>query len=180
MKRHVDEVEVLGLLGKIVTADAQVLVLDREKYNKMEITTEKESERERRQIEKKGFLFDQYVAGNNNHGNKVNLLTQKWYQKGPFPGSVRCCSTQEEMQTQAAQVSVFSSDAPDLTALPWATLSLTRNTGIPQMTMAEAQRSGTDATKKAASFPFTSATNSPLYLSIYIPLSLLCWLRKPN
>lgn len=53
MKRHVDEVEVLGLLGKIVTADAQVLVLDREKYNKMEITTEKESERERRQIEKK-------------------------------------------------------------------------------------------------------------------------------
>lgn len=53
MKRHVDEVEVLGLLGKIVTADAQVLVLDREKCNKMEITTEKESERERRQIEKK-------------------------------------------------------------------------------------------------------------------------------
>lgn len=53
MKRHVDEVEVLGLLGKIVTADVQVLVLDREKYNKMEITTEKESERERRQIEKK-------------------------------------------------------------------------------------------------------------------------------
>lgn len=53
MKRHVDEVEVLGLLGKIVTADAQLLVLDREKCNKMEITTEKESERERRQIEKK-------------------------------------------------------------------------------------------------------------------------------
>lgn len=53
MKRHVDEVEVLGLLGKIVTADAQVLVLDREKCNKMEITTEKESKRERRQIEKK-------------------------------------------------------------------------------------------------------------------------------
>lgn len=179
MKRHVDEVEVLGLLGKIVTADAQVLVLDREKCNKMEITTERERAREKTN-RKKGFLFDQYVAGNNNHGNKVNLLTQKWYHKGPFPGSVRCCSTQEEMQTQAAQVSVSSSDAPDLTALPWATLSLTWNTGIPQMTMAEAQRSGTDATKKAASFSFTSATNSPLYLSIYIPLSLLCWLRKPN